>query len=365
MLALLNSVAELSEPTRWPALTRPRISVIICNYNYAQYLEHAIRSAVKQSYPCEVIVVDDGSTDDSVDIINGWRDQVKVILQDNLGQRGAYNTGFSHASGDVLIFLDADDFLFPNAAETVASQFGENVAKVHFRLQLVDSGNLPIGSTIPNRLASGNLLLKLLNHGLLYASAPGSGNAYRRDALAKLLPLPTDKLDRHSADFFTIYGVVALGEVNAIQETLGAYRVHPPKSGEGVSRMRIGNASQNDREYRRIERRSIQFAAWLADRTDVLVRRDLVDFSQLKTLLSETLVSMGYFNGLGRRTRLVSEILRVLWHDDEWAWPQKVTLATWAAALWLGPATLVKPLAMYVSNPAARPLLATSGTQRS
>lgn len=88
----------------------PLISVIIPNYNYARYLKEAINSVQSQTYSnTEIIVVNNGSTDDSLNLLNQFGEQIKLIDQENLGQAEARNSGLRAAKGELLAFLDADD----------------------------------------------------------------------------------------------------------------------------------------------------------------------------------------------------------------------------------------------------------------
>ncbi len=88
-----------------------KISVIIPNYNYARYLDQAIESVLNQTYKnLELIVVNNGSTDDSLEILNKYKHKILVVNQTNLGQSGARNSGLLHATGEYIAFLDADDF---------------------------------------------------------------------------------------------------------------------------------------------------------------------------------------------------------------------------------------------------------------
>ncbi len=99
----------------------PLITVIIPCYNHSRYLGDAIESALAQSYrPLEIIVVDDGSTDDSAQVAQG-RSTVKLIRQANAGLSSARNAGLRASAGDYLIFLDADDRLLPGAAAAGAA----------------------------------------------------------------------------------------------------------------------------------------------------------------------------------------------------------------------------------------------------
>ncbi len=100
----------------------PLISIIIPSYNAREYVREAVDSALAQTYPaCEVIVVDDGSTDDTKSILDSYIQEKKIqyIYQGNKGLAGARNTGIRAAKGDFIAFLDSDDIFLP---EKVAAQ---------------------------------------------------------------------------------------------------------------------------------------------------------------------------------------------------------------------------------------------------
>src|SRR5690242_16227633 len=98
------------------------VSIIIDNYNYGRYLAAAIDSALSQTHqPLEVIVVDDGSTDDSRAVLDRYAGRVIAITQANAGQASALNAGFARSHGEAVIFLDADDVLLPEQAARVAA----------------------------------------------------------------------------------------------------------------------------------------------------------------------------------------------------------------------------------------------------
>jgi glycosyltransferase involved in cell wall biosynthesis len=92
-------------------------SIIIPSYGQARYLREAIESALAQTVKCEVIVVDDGSTDGSLKIAEEYADRLKVIKQVNKGLAAARNTGIMNATGDWILPLDADDILMVNCVE--------------------------------------------------------------------------------------------------------------------------------------------------------------------------------------------------------------------------------------------------------
>src|SRR5438105_2827141 len=102
-------------------------TIVINNYNYARYLPDAIESALAQTHPqTEVIVVDDGSTDHSREIISSYGTRIQAIFQRNKGQAAALNRGFAQARGDVIFALDADDLLNPNTVTQVVAAFCQN-----------------------------------------------------------------------------------------------------------------------------------------------------------------------------------------------------------------------------------------------
>lgn len=98
----------------FPTMPQPLISVIIPSYNCARYIAAALHSALDQDYPHkEILVVDDGSTDNSLDILRSFGKRIRVITQANAGAAAARNTGLQAAQGEYIAFLDADDLWLP------------------------------------------------------------------------------------------------------------------------------------------------------------------------------------------------------------------------------------------------------------
>ena len=203
------------------------VSIIINNYNYDRFLVQAIDSALSQTYPhVEVIVVDDGSTDRSREIIASYGDRLMSIFQDNGKQGAAFNTGFAASQGEIIIFLDSDDYLVPDALEQIVARWQPNFAKIHYRLNVVDAEGQSLGTSAPPQgqpLAHGELWRTLLEEGT-YTGVSTSGNALSRQALNQVMPIPNDY--RTTADDYLSNLIPFYGEVGAIQEPLAAYRIH-------------------------------------------------------------------------------------------------------------------------------------------
>ena len=203
------------------------MTVVICNYNYECFLGDAIESALGQEYGAtSVLVIDDGSTDRSVDVIARFGSRVKTVFKCNGGQVSAYNRALEMIESDYVIFLDADDVLYPSATTEVVRAFDSgDYAKVQFRLDVLSTAGDITGSRIPHSDPPPDCA-HLLRHGWLYPSPPASGNAYRVSALRRIFPVPECLETRYGADFYAIYGVALVGRVFSISDALGGYRLH-------------------------------------------------------------------------------------------------------------------------------------------
>jgi hypothetical protein len=219
------------------------VSIVVVNHDYGRFLAAALDSALAQTHgQVEVIVVDDGSTDHSRAVIGRYGDRVVPILKENGGQASAFNVGFWRASGSVLIFLDADDLLEPDTAARVAAAFARRpeLAKVHYRLAVIDESGRPTGSVVPPtglQLPAGDLRERLRLHPDDVPYPPASGNAFAAWALQRVLPMPEDDY-RLLADVYLLNLVPLLGPVEVLEGTGGSYRVHTA-NGHYASRLRL------------------------------------------------------------------------------------------------------------------------------
>jgi hypothetical protein len=161
---------------------RVTVSIVIPVYNHERFLAEAIESALNQSWPdCEVVVIDDGSTDGSAAII-GHYPRVRGIRQVNRGLAAARNAGLAASRGDVVLFLDADDRLWPEAAELGVRMLEARpeAMMVFGQCRLVDEGGLPLPTNLPTMHGDArNLYDELLRDNFIWT--PGMV-AFRRTA---------------------------------------------------------------------------------------------------------------------------------------------------------------------------------------
>ena len=127
-----------------------KVSIIVDNYNYGRFLGIAIESALAQTWKnLEVIVVDDGSTDESPEVISRYVGRITAIRKENGGQASAFNVGFQHSSGQLVIFLDADDVLYPNCVACVVARYRAGISKIQYRLDTIDAAGRNMSMPFP------------------------------------------------------------------------------------------------------------------------------------------------------------------------------------------------------------------------
>jgi glycosyltransferase involved in cell wall biosynthesis len=209
------------------------ISICINNYNYERFLREAIDSALAEAAasanPVEVVVVDDGSTDGSRELIATYGDRIRAVLTPNGGQAAAFNAGFAVSLGDIVLFLDADDVLLPGVCAALVDAFDADPrpVKVQVRVAVIDADGNRTGQLIPAR-PSGYGPTDLSEHVRRfrsYAWPPSSANAYDAGALRTLLPMPEPEY-RSYCDSYLAELLPYLGPIASLDVIGVGYRVH-------------------------------------------------------------------------------------------------------------------------------------------
>ena len=212
--------------------TLPLVSICINNYNYARFLGAAIESCLAQTYErIETIVVDDGSTDDSREVLASFGDRIRVLLQGNKGQSAAVNAGVREATGDIVVLLDADDVLLADTVSRAVDAFSrdDKLVRLQWQLELMTEGGVPSGRVIPSdgwSLPTGDLRRHALRY-RTYVWNPTSASAYRMRVLLEVLPVPESTYARSTGpDLYLSETVVLLGSVGVLDGVGGYYRIH-------------------------------------------------------------------------------------------------------------------------------------------
>ncbi|MCF6192464.1 MAG: glycosyltransferase [Candidatus Hydrothermae bacterium] len=218
-------------------MTRPLVSILINNHNYAAFLEEAIESALAQTYrPVEVIVVDDGSEDGSREILARYqrKGDITVILKENEGQASAFNTGFERAQGEILCLLDSDDRFKPHKVEKVVEQFQRYPEAGWLSHPLAYIWE---GSTGEGMLPSVNVsyadypsvadIPSMLRQGRRphFDFAPTSGLVFRRNVIRQVLPVAPVGLPV-GADTYLKFSASVVAPVIFYPEPLAEQRIH-------------------------------------------------------------------------------------------------------------------------------------------
>jgi glycosyltransferase involved in cell wall biosynthesis len=215
-------------------------SVILSSYNSKQFIISAVESALNQDCDdFEVIVVDDGSTDGSLDLLRAICDsRLKVVAKQNGGQASAMNVGFAESCGETVFFLDGDDLSYPHRIRTALldlAKYPEAIGVMH-SLEEIDGQGIPRvdsrGKACTVKGRPPEVTGDILNlHSLLRATGARhlytvtAGLAYRRKILENIFPLPTANW-RTCPDHLLISLAAYFGPVFIEDRILGAYRIH-------------------------------------------------------------------------------------------------------------------------------------------
>lgn len=208
------------------------LSIIIINHNYEKYLDACLQSALRVQWPKkEIIFIDDGSTDKSLEVAAKYKNQIKIKFLKHSGQRKATNLGFMHSSFNCCIFLDSDDLLEPHIAKKIFAIFSEQTSKIQYQSFIIDSNGNKTGNIFPRfpKKLTPDKIIDFYKNTLHYPCSVGTGNAYNKNFLNKMFPL-ADTCGP-SNDSILLAAAPIYGEVKTISEPLASYRIHDKNSG--------------------------------------------------------------------------------------------------------------------------------------
>jgi glycosyltransferase involved in cell wall biosynthesis len=211
-------------------MIEPIISVVIDTYNHERYIEQCILSAIEQDFPAseyEIVVVDDGSTDRTPEIVRKFEPRVRLLQKKNGGQASALNAAISKTHGQIVSFLDGDDWFPRDKLSAVASALAENSEAAAVAHGYYES-NEATHALVP-RVAPHDVFLRLSTPDSARASLSAvpfvhnSAVTIRTTALQRLLPI-SEKLT-FCADAPIAYGAMAMG-LKLLAAPLHYYRLH-------------------------------------------------------------------------------------------------------------------------------------------
>jgi glycosyltransferase involved in cell wall biosynthesis len=227
-----------------------KLSIVIPNYNYEDFVGKAIESCLAIDWPeVEVIVVDDGSTDNSRQVIEAFGDRIHAIFQPNSTHRVACNEGYAVSTGDYVIFLDSDDLLAPGIAKEIFAIATPTTSKVQVQMERIDGDGNSRGSVFPyfDPLPTPAEIRHWMITTNAYPTPPSSGNAYSRTYLDKIFPLSKEWDDFSDSQLLT--AAPLLGDVMTVAKPMAKYRIH----GKNESHL-MNRPGRFAREIRRADR---------------------------------------------------------------------------------------------------------------
>lgn len=274
-----------------------RVTVLVDTYNYGHFIEEAIDSVLAQDFPreqMEILVVDDGSADDTADRVRKYGDRIQYFCKPNGGQASAFNFGIVRARGEVVAFLDGDDYWLPGKLQRVVAEFDTHpqAGMVYHNFfckrgpssdPVIDSGLAGVSGFLSHNR------IDLLGYNLY----PTATLAFRRSVLERLLPVPESLIVQ--ADAHLTACVIFVAPIVYIDEALTVYRVHADNIWNCIANTPRGcNVFEGDAAAKgRLQRRVVTTRAiregvreWLEKNGFDINRPDLRAFLMRWTFLS-------------------------------------------------------------------------------
>jgi glycosyltransferase involved in cell wall biosynthesis len=343
-----------------PAGAGPAVDIVITNHDYGRFLREALESACSQTHPgVRVIAVDDGSSDESRGILAEYGDRVEVVLKDCGGQASALNAGIERCRGEVLLLLDADDRLHPEAAARVAAALDADpaLAKVQFPMRVVDALGAATGASKPASHLSaphGDLRRAELAFPFDIPWLPGGGTAFRTSLVRRIMPIPEHDYPRFGADWYLIHLTALLGGAGVLEQPCADYRVHGANAYElDLAALDLGHV----RDSIRLASVTAASLARLADELDLPRPRRILSVADLANrLISLRLDRRGHPLPGDTRLGLLRDGLSATRRRFDVSWPMKAIFGSWFALTAAAPRSLSRRLAELFLFPERRRL---------
>ncbi len=266
---------------------KPYITALIDTYNQERFIAEAIESVLAQDFPAsemEILVVDDGSTDSTPEIVRRYGERVRHIRKENGGQASALNLGFAEARGEIVAMLDGDDVWLRNKISRVAVEFANEPDAVVVchpyitwlcdqNVEIEDQTFHPVRGKMP--LGQEDLLR--------YGDYGTCGMALRREAASPLFPLPEGL--KIYADTYLVFLAIFVGKVVGIRECLTKYRYHS----SNLAAFRESDAGKEKRRWASYVKATEEARRWLEGHDYDASRPDLAVYLKRHELVAQML----------------------------------------------------------------------------
>ena len=330
----------------------PLITILINNYNYEKYLGEAIDSALAQTYSrVEVVVVDDGSSDRSREIMQAYGDKIHAVFKENGGQASAINAGFQQSTGDIIMTLDSDDYLEPFACERIVANWSPDFEMLFHRLRQVRNGK-KLESYLPHRrlaMVSGDMVPQLLSQGR-YVCPPTSGLSFSRKLMQAIMPIPESEYRICADNYLRLHGAF-LGRVRALEETLVYYRVHSFNNFDaGTPRRLLTRPKLKERQRHRNQ--SYNLLKQIAEARHLSLASQNSSYRARDIFEEMMLVAGDPGASLGSRLRMAWKTICKIGREAEYGWYHRFREMAQVFLLVVGPRILLKKIypGLYVAE---------------
>ncbi|MGZ4244428.1 MAG: glycosyltransferase [Solirubrobacteraceae bacterium] len=287
----------MSDPADYTDMSaRPRVSVIVTAYNLARYLPAALDCALAQESPggpIQIIVVDDGSTDDTQEVLAAYADRVEVIRQENGGLVKAVDTGLAAVRGEYIALLDADDEWPLDRLRRHAEILDANprVGLVHGDMEVIDADGTTIHPSFfawkQDQPTDGRVLARLVKDNFV----SGGASTFRASLMPAIWPIPAEAA---YPDWWIAANIAAVSEIAHDPASANRYRFHGANMGLGADRPKL----------LAIERHELPFRRWIMRNLVADETVSLLEIGQCVVRWRAAVAHGGMSTGLSVRTLL-------------------------------------------------------------
>lgn len=211
-------------------MVKPFLSVLIDTYNHQRFIDQAVRSVLEQDFPAnerEILVVDDGSTDDTRELLRKFEPGVRVIRKTNGGQASAFNAGIPECRGEIIAFLDGDDWWAPGKLRAVRQVFAsdEAVGLVgHAIVEVLSDGTKRIVAPEKNERLRLDSIAAARVFRLRKSYLGTSRMALRTELAKRILPIPEELVIEADEYLFTL--AAGMSQMVILKDALTNYHIH-------------------------------------------------------------------------------------------------------------------------------------------